>query len=212
MASAAPDAPLAAATIEPDETMERAAAITLSVTLALWLALAAVGGIAAMAVFPAAKELPLSMDGYAAFTAAEPLLGRQLIAGHLVERVFIQSEIPRLVFAALATAAFVAQLRLGGPAAFRRLRIAALAVAVVALLASAFWARPAFTAVDRKYRALADQVETKPEWVAMAVEHKSIAVDPAHAFASRVATTEIVALLALIALSAGAAAGTTRRA
>lgn len=191
--------------------MERASSVTLSIVLALWLALAAVGGIAAMAIFPAAKELPLSMEGYAAFTAAEPVLGRQLIAGHLVERVFILSEVPRLILAAIAAAAFVAQLRLGRPTAFRRLRIAAFAVAAVALLVSTFWARPVFTALDRKYRVLADQVESKPEWVVPAVEHKSIAVDPAHAFASRVATTEIMALLAMIALSAGAAAGATRR-
>lgn len=204
----APNAPRDADTIAG---MERAAAITLSVALALWLTLAAVGGVAAMAIFPAAKELPLSMEGYAAFTAAEPVLGRQLIAGHLVERVFILSETPRLVLAAVAAAALVAQLRLGQPASFRRLRIAAFAVAAVALLASAFIARPAFTAVDRKYRVVADQVEKDPEWVAAAVAMKANAVDPAHAFASRVATTEILALLALIALSAGAASGATRR-
>lgn len=183
----------------------------LAIAAALWLVLAAVGGIAAMAVFPAARELPLSMEGYEGFRAAEPALGRQLIAGHMVERVFIVSETPRLVCAAVAVVALALQLRVGRLASLRRLRVAALAVATCAMLVSVFYARPAFTAVDRKYRATARETETKPDWAELAVRTKAEAVDPAHEFASRVATAEILALLAFIALTAAATAGPPRR-
>ncbi|MCE2882280.1 MAG: hypothetical protein LW636_07975 [Planctomycetaceae bacterium] len=186
--------------------MARALGMLLSVAVALWLVLAAVGGIAAMAVFPAARELPLSMEGYTAFTAVEPAVGRQLIAGHLVERVFILSETPRLAFAGVAIVAFALQRRLRPTPPPRRLRAAA-----VALLASVFYARPAFTAVDREYRAAAQEAEMDPASVARALTFKAEAVDPAHSFASRVATAELLALLAFIALSAGSAQGAPRR-
>jgi hypothetical protein len=50
-----------------------------------------------------------------------------------------------------------------------------------------------------------------PASVARALTFKAEAVDPAHSFASRVATAELLALLAFIALSAGSAQGAPRR-
>ena len=118
----------------------RAASVVFWIALCLWFSLAVVGGLAAMAIFPAARELPISMQGYGAFLAAEPVMGRQLVAGYLVERVFEVALKPRFVLAAITVAAFVAQLILAHrqkcTEPLRRTRIAALACAVVALVLS----------------------------------------------------------------------------
>lgn len=175
------------------------------VTLSLWLALAIMGGFAAMAIFPASREMPLSLVGYEAFLAAEQTDGRQLIAGHLVEQVFTASHVPRVACAALAALALLGQLALLKQPPWARLRLAVLAFALGTLLVGSMFTLPAFQSADRKYRALASTPDTVP----LAIEMKP-SVDEAHERASRVATAEVGTVLALIALSAFAAGGQRR--
>jgi len=193
--------------------MRTAADIAFWLALFLWFSLALVGGMSAMAIFPAARELPLSMEGYEAFIAREPVLGRQLVAGYLVERVFEFAQAPRAIFAAVATAALalgiVLASRDSAPEPLRRLRITALVCAIAALGVS-FVAIVGFRVADRKYRVMAYEVTRDGKWLAEALFMKA-EVDRAHAFASRVMTAEVVSILALAGLSA-AAAGVRRRA
>lgn len=182
----------------------RAASVVFWIALCLWFALAVVGGLAAMAIFPAARELPISMQGYEAFLAAEPVLGRQLVAGYLVERVFEVALKPRFVLAAITVAAFVAQLILAHrekcTEPLRRTRIAALACAVAALVVGSVLL-VGFRAADQKYRALAGT----EKMIGEAIATKPF-VDAAHENASRAASAEVFALLALAGLTAAAAA------
>ena len=184
----------------------RAASVVFWIALCLWFSLAVVGGLAAMAIFPAARELPISMQGYEAFLAAEPVMGRQLVAGYLVERVFEVALQPRYVLAAITVAAFVAQLivahREKCAESLRRTRIAALACAVAALLVGSVLL-VGFRVADKKYRALAGTEKL----IAEAIATKPL-VDTAHENASRAATAEVLALLALAGLTAAAAAST----
>jgi len=186
--------------------MRRTADIVLWISLALWLSLALAGGVAAMAVFPAARELPLSMGGFEPFVATEPVLGRQLVAGHLVERVFLLATAPRFVLALLAALALLLQHGRSSRPPLFRLRLATLAIAALALAAGTFVFLPRFRAADGAYRAAAIKAESIPEALA-----QKPAVDGAHEAASRVATIEVVALLALIGLSAAAGSGASRR-
>jgi hypothetical protein len=184
----------------------RAASVVFWIALCLWFSLAVVGGLAAMAIFPAARELPISMQGYEAFLAAEPVMGRQLVAGYLVERVFEVALQPRYVLAAITVAAFVTQLivahREKCAESLRRTRIAALACAVVALVVGSVLL-VGFRVADKKYRALAGTEKL----IAEAIATKPL-VDTAHENASRAATAEVLALLALAGLTAAAAAST----
>lgn len=188
--------------------MQRIADIVFWLAIMLWFALAVVGGVAAMAIFPAARELPLSMAGYESFIAAEPVLGRQLVAGFLVERVFGLAELPRLAFATIAAAAVVAQCliarRANGVEPLRWLRIAALVCAYAALIVSLV-SIVGFRVTDAKYRALASE----ERWRAEALATKPV-VDDAHAFASRAATAEVISLLALAGLTAAGIGGRRR--
>ncbi|MFM1869108.1 MAG: hypothetical protein RL591_2516 [Planctomycetota bacterium] len=182
----------------------RAASVVFWIALCLWFSLAVVGGLAAMAIFPAARELPISMQGYEAFLAAEPVMGRQLVAGYLVERVFEVALQPRYVLAAITVAAFVAQLILAHrekcTEPLRRTRIAALACAVAALVVGSVLL-VGFRAADQKYRALA----STEKMIGEAIATKPF-VDAAHENASRAASAEVFALLALAGLTAAAAA------
>jgi sugar phosphate permease len=184
----------------------RAASVVFWIALCLWFSLAVVGGLAAMAIFPAARELPISMQGYEAFLAAEPVMGRQLVAGYLVERVFEVALQPRYVLAAITVAAFVTQLivahREKCDEPLRRTRIAALTCAVAALVVGSVLL-VGFRAADQKYRALAGTEKLIGE----AIATKPF-VDAAHENASRAATAEVFALLALAGLTAAAAAST----
>lgn len=186
--------------------MRRTADIVFWLAAALWLSLALVGGLAAMAIFPAARDLPLSMQGYEPFIAEHETLGRQLVAGHLVERVFAISTAPRFALAALAAVALLLQLGRSSRPPLFRLRLSAVAIAAIALTTSTFFLLPRFQEADRAYRAAAIKAETIPEALAMKSE-----VDSAHENASRVATVEVVALLVLIGLSAAAGSGAARR-
>jgi len=192
--------------------MRTLADVVFWIAIMLWLAFALVGGIAAMAIFPAARDLPLSMEGYEAFIAAEPVLGRQLVAGYLVERVFDLAQAPRAILATVATVALALGLvlakRESAPQPLRRLRITALVCAIAALVVS-FVAIVGFRVADRKYRDVAYEVTRDKKWLVQALSTK-VEVDRAHTFASRVASTEVLSLLALAGLTA--AAGVRRRA
>jgi len=192
--------------------MRTLADVVFWIAIMLWLALALVGGIAAMAIFPAARELPLSMEGYEAFIAAEPVLGRQLVANYPFERVFDLTQAPRAIPATDATAALalgtISASRDSAPQPLRRLRISAL-VCAIASLGVSFVAIVGFRVADRKYRVLAYEVTRDEKWIAQALSTK-VEVDRAHTFASRVASAEVLSLLALAGLSA--AAGVRRRA
>jgi hypothetical protein len=187
--------------------MQRLVDVVYWIALTLWVSLAIAGGLAAMAIFPAARELPLSMQGFEPFVANEPQLGRQLVAGHLVERVFAVAEGPRMVCAALAGLALLAQLALVRKPMLPRSRLLALAVASIALLVGAFSSLPNFQAADRNYRATA----AADGAASPAVEERKAEVDAAHALATRVSSTEVGALLLLVALSALAAGGAKAR-
>ena len=189
--------------------MQRVADIVFWLAIMLWFALSVVGGVAAMAIFPAARELPLSMAGYESFIAAEPVLGRQLVAGFLVERVFELATEPRLILATVAAAALVAQCwfayRADVREPLRGLRVVALVCAFAALLVSLV-AIAGFRGVDKKYRVLASEDRFRAE----ALATKPF-VDDAHAFASRAMTAEVGSILALAGLTA-AGIGARRRA
>jgi hypothetical protein len=176
--------------------MHRLADLVFWLSASLWLSFALVGGVAAMAIFPAARTLPLGMDGLEGFLATNPEQARLMIAGHLVERVFLLSDGVRMVLAAVAALALLGQLAFTPKGGFPRLRLAALAVAAGALLIGTLWAQPAFSERDQAYRGAARAGDT-----AQALDLKE-GVDEAHATASRAASTEAGALLALIALSA----------
>jgi hypothetical protein len=179
--------------------MHRAADLVFWLSTSLWLAFALAGGLAAMAIFPVARELPLGLEGLEAFVASNPEQARLMIAGHLVERVFLLSDGVRLVLAAVTALALLGQLALaprGAAGGFPRLRLAATTVAAGALLVGALWVQPEFSERDRTYRAAARSGD-----IVQANELK-VGVDAAHATASRAATTEVGAILVLIALSA----------
>lgn len=185
--------------------MQRVADVLFWILVSLWLAFAISGGVAAMAIFPAARELPLSLEGYEGFLAASPEQGRMLVAGHLAEQVFALTERARLVLAPLTVLAMLAQFALVPRPVMVRKRLAAVFVAAAALLAGAFWSQPAFSARDAEYRAAARAGRVEEANTAKA------AVDAAHERASRIATTEILGVLVLIVLSAWSAGGGTRR-
>lgn len=187
--------------------MQRLANVVFWIALSLWLSFAMVGGIAAMAVFPAARELPLSMQGYEGFIAAEPVLGRQLVAGHLVERVFALADMPRLVCAIVCGLALLTQLALTRKPPLARTRLVALAVGAGALLLGTFYALPAFQAKDRAYREAAATGEAAVAEARIVKQD----VDAAHGVASNIAGVEVGAVLALIVVSSLAAAGAGRR-
>jgi hypothetical protein len=187
--------------------MQRVADIVFWLAVTLWLALAVAGGLAAAAIFPKARDMALSLGGYEAFLAAHPEEGRMLVAGFFAERVFLISQSPRLVCAAIAAAALLAQLKWTPTAPLRRTRLAALAVAGAALAIGSIWAIGGFRATDQKYRALAGS----PAQIEQAIALKPT-LDAAHARASNIMTVEVLALLGLIGLSAFAAGGARTRA
>jgi hypothetical protein len=188
--------------------MLRLANVVFWIALSLWLSLAMVGGIAAMAIFPAARELPLSMEGYEGFIAVEPVMGRQLVAGHLVERVFALADMPRLICAIVCGLALLTHLALTRKPPLARTRLVALAVGSGALLVGTFYALPAFQAKDRAYREAA-AIQGDAATQKARVRHKEVTV--AHEIASNVASAEVGAVLALIVLSSIASVGAGRR-
>jgi hypothetical protein len=188
--------------------MQRIADVVFSLSVSLWLALAVVGGIAAMGIFPTARTLDISLAGYEAFLAAHPEEGRMLVAGHFAERIFMLAETPRLVCAVVAALALAVQLAASVRApTFKKTRVAALIAAAGALAFSAFSATSAFRSLDATYRGLASNAATIADAIALKPQ-----LDAAHALASRTMTVEVVALLVLITLSAIAAEGSRTRA
>lgn len=175
-----------------------------AVLLSLWLALAVAGGVAAAAVFPAAKSLPISLAGFDAFAAARPEEARVLAAGHLVERVFELTGTFRCVLGALAVLLAVAS-ALAAPR-LERVRALPIAAGLAGLaLASAlvgnFIVQPDFQNWDRQYRNAAGAGDL------VAADTLKREVDRGHLAASRTATLEVGALLLAIgALAFGAAA------
>ena len=176
--------------------LQRLADTAFWLLVSLWLALALAGGIAAAAIFPASRELALSLEGYQGFIAANPEQGRMLVAGHLAERVFQLTDGARLALAPMTALALLCQLAFNPRAPHQKKRLLAVAVAAAALLTASFWSQPAFSAKDAAYREAA-RSGRMDEAAALKVE-----VDAAHTVASRVASTEAIALLALIAMSA----------
>jgi hypothetical protein len=119
-----------------------------------------------------------------------------LVAGHLAERVFQLTDGARLALAPMTALALLCQLAVNSRAPHQKKRLLAVAIAAAALLAASFWSQPAFTAKDAAYREAA-RTGRVDEALALKTE-----VDAAHTMASRVASTEAIALLALIAMSA----------
>lgn len=177
----------------------------IGVMLAAWLALATAGGLAAAAVFPISRTLPISLAGYERYLAANPELGRMLVAGHLVESVFVLTDRVR-PFVALAAVTMLALGTLAGHATAGARRLLAVACSAALLgagasLAGSLHFQPAFQLVDAGYRDAARSSDTEE-----ALRRKAL-VDAAHASASRVATLEAVAVLAAIAAFAAAGFG-----
>lgn len=165
---------------------------------AAWFALAAAGGIAASAIFPAARALDLSMPGYADFLASEPDLGRMMVAGHLAERVFEWTGALRVPVAALTAIAVAAFILVRGRRLATLVAALALATASVAMSASVWWLQPGFQREDARYREAARAGDLDRALAA------KVPVDAAHAAASRAAGTEALALLVLAAIVAAA--------
>jgi len=165
-----------------------------AIAVGLWLALAIAGGVAAAAIFPAARGLELSLAGYEAYLAAEPELGRMLVAGYLAERVFDLTGPLRTVMGLVAAALVLAALP------WRTLRpvhvaaAIALAIALTGLFVGRFVGERDFRSEDAAYRALAKAGDIE------AARAKKPAVDGAHDAASRLASTEALALVALVGL------------
>lgn len=162
--------------------------------LAAWFALAVAGGLAAAAMFPAARELPLALDGYEAFIAARPDEGRMLVAGHLAEAVFTLAGRLSLVVAPLALALLALRLAVDRWRGLLVLAVPA-AIATAALLHGQLRATPSFREIDGLYRAAARAGDLEVATV------RKEEVDAAHASASRAASLEAGAVLALIAVS-----------
>ena len=191
--------------------MQRIADTLFWTLIALWLAFALAGGIAAASIFPAARGLPLSLEGYEGFIAASPEQGRMLVAGHLAESVFAKTDGVRLLLAPLAVLALLAQVALAPRATRSGARFVWIAVAATALLVGTFWSQPAFTARDAEYRTAA-RTGRGTELLANATDSgPKLAVDAAHQRASWIAGTEALALLFLIAVSAWNAGGSSVR-
>ena len=180
-----------------DAMMHRFIASVFALLLACWLASAVAGGIAAASIFPAARELALSLAGYEQFITVETQAGRMLVAGFLAERVFETANYMQCWLAPCTVVVFI-MLGISGPRG--SWRSAALLVAVSSFAALLWWAQPAFTAADAQYRDAARGGD-----VAAALALKP-AVDSAHALASNCAKIEVLALLVLIASSSSTSA------
>jgi hypothetical protein len=150
--------------------------------------------VAAAAIFPAARALDLSLAGYEAFLAAEPELGRMLVAGHLAERVFDLTGPLRTVLGPVAAALVVAALPWRSVRPVHIAAALALLIALAGLFVGRFVSERDFRAEDAAYRALAKAGEID------AARAKKPAVDLAHENASRLASTEALALVALLGL------------
>jgi hypothetical protein len=174
------------------------------VGLALWLALAVAGGLAAAAIFPAAKSLPISLAGFEAFAAERPEEARVLAAGHLVERVFDLTGLVRCTLGAMVLGALVAcalAVPRVGATSQRRTKLVAIAalVAGIGLACAAvgtFVVQPEFQSQDRAYRDAARAADM------VAADTLKREVDRSHLAASRTATVEVVAILLAIPLLA----------
>ena len=177
--------------------MPRIFALVFLVLIACWFALALAGGVAAAAIFPAARELELSLAGYEEFIALRPTEGRMLVAGFLAESVFSFSNGIRLVVAPLSVVAFLALGSMGGRTGLLSLRGLAIAVASLTLMGGVLWVQPEFSARDREYRAAARAGDVD------AAEALKSGVDLAHGRAATFASIEAIALLVAIAASAG---------
>jgi hypothetical protein len=174
------------------------------VGLSLWLALAVAGGLAAAAIFPAAKSLPISLAGFEAFAAERPEEARVLAAGHLVERVFELTGAARCVLGSLAVAATIACALAvprveGSPQ--RRTKLVAIAallalVALAAAIAGTLVVQPEFQSQDRAYRDAARAADFA------AADTLKREVDASHLAASRIATAEVLSILLAIPLLA----------
>ncbi|MFM1822226.1 MAG: hypothetical protein RI967_492 [Planctomycetota bacterium] len=184
----------ARATIAAPLTAAAAAVLTTA-----WFALAAAGGLAASAVFPAARGLDLSMPEYAGFLSAEPELGRMMVAGHLAERVFELTGTLRVPVAALAALAVAAFIVVRGWRLATVLAAIALLTASGAMAASVWWLQPDFQRQDARYREAARAGDAER------ARAEKPAVDASHASASRAAGTEALALLVLAGLVAATA-------
>ncbi len=165
-----------------------------TIAVGLWLGLAIAGGVAAAAIFPAARELDLSLAGYEAFLAAEPELGRMLVAGHLAERVFDLTGPLRTALGLVAAALVVAALPWRSLRPVHIAAALALGIALTGLFVGRFVSERDFRSEDAAYRALALSGDIE------AARAKKPAVDGAHDAASRLASTEALALVALVGL------------
>ena len=165
-----------------------------TIAVGLWLGLALAGGVAAAAIFPAARELDLSLAGYEAFLAAEPELGRMLVAGHLAERVFDLTGPLRTVLGLVSAALVVAALPWRSLRPVHIAAALALGIALTGLFVGRFVSERDFRSEDAAYRSLARAGDID------AARAKKPAVDGAHDAASRLASTEALALVALVGL------------
>ena len=172
------------------------AAVTL-ILLALWLALVLAGAIAATTIFPTARETPLSLEGFETFVQADATQGRMLIAGVLVQSVFVFTAQARLWIALVAVSLIMVCARRKDCRRTDHLRLGASVIALIALLFGVFWAQPQFAVEETAYRNAARDGQLE---VTRALKP---AVDAAHSNASRLASVEVIALLVVLVTIGG---------
>ncbi len=167
------------------------------ISLAAWLAVVVAGGLAASAIFPTARDLPISMEGYEGFLAAEPALGRTLIAGFFAQSVFELTSRAQLILIPTFLIALLLRNATGlTPSAWRtKVGRLALSVAIGASLLLLCWTMPMFDRVLESYRAAARGGD-----IASAASIK-VSLDEYHSYSTALTTAIAMGLLVLFATS-----------
>ncbi len=167
------------------------------ISLASWFAVAIAGGLAASAIFPLARDLPISMEGYEGFLAAEPELGRTLIAGFFAQSVFELTSRAQMLLMPIFLITVLLRSATGlAPSAWRtRVGRLALIVAVGASVLMLAWAMPSFDRVLESYRAAARGGD------AAAAQNIKLTLDEYHSYSTALAIATAVSILILLATS-----------
>ncbi|MSR41120.1 MAG: hypothetical protein EXS10_04375 [Phycisphaerales bacterium] len=167
------------------------------ISLTAWFAVALAGGLAAAAIFPTARQLPISMEGYEGFLAAEPELGRTLIAGFLAQSVFALTSRAQMILLPVFVIMVLLQNATGiAPSAWRnKLGRLALCVAAGATAISLFWSMPMFDQSLEAYRSAARGGDVP------AAMNIKVTLDEYHSYSTMLGTTTLLAILVIVLTS-----------
>lgn len=175
--------------------------------LTAWFAVALCGGLAASAIFPTARGMSLSLEGYEGFLAAEPELGRTLIAGFLAQSVFDLTMRAQWILVPVFLIMVLLQNATSISPSLGRQRIGrlALCIAVGASVISIFWSVPKFNESLEAYRTTARSGD------AAAAANVKLTVDDYHSYSTTLGTATLASLLVIVVTSATSAPFRRRR-